>query len=387
MTVINSEAQVTDSPALSNRLENPPDMVDHLYLLDEAEDWKEGEFSRIDLSDGGGEVGLVLADERQRAYPRRGRYTTPEIETEFPFTELIPSWNARTPDETGMNFHVSVRDAESGEWSPWLYLGQWGRTVHWPERTLRFEHGAVNVDNLYLSRPADAFKMRANLYSFDLEDLNMPALRRLAVSVSGQVSDDQRRAELQEPTIVDGQWARSLPVPFLAQGTLDGQVSGSTCSPTSVSMLLRYHGVDRPLIQNALDIYDPEYGIFGNWARAAALAGQFGLDAWVRRIRSWDQVKSLVSQGIPVIASIRFEEGEFPSNPMTSSNGHLIVIRGFTPEGDIIVNDPAHRTQGEGIVYNAEELAKAWFEKGGVAYVIRSPERRAVNERMSPPVH
>ena len=49
----------------------------------------------------------------------------------------------------------------------------------------------------------------------------------------------------------------------------------------------------------------------------------------------------------------------------------MIVIRGFTPEGDVIVNDPASREHGDGAIYPAEQLARAWFAKGGVAYIIK----------------
>lgn len=374
MAPLKIQAQVEDSPALSNRLENPPDMVDRLVFFDTVEEWEKGELERVKAVEVKGVPRLILDDTRERRFPKSGRYITEEFETEFPFTELVPSWNPFTEDDTGLAFQVRTRDAETAEWSPWLYIGQWGRTLHWPERTLRFEHGAVNVDNLYLSRPADAFQVRVSLYSFQLDEDAQVGLRRLAVAYSGRIEDEELRARLQEQVIVDGVWKQSLPVPYLSQQFLDESVSGSTCSPTSVSMLLSYQGVERPLEENAMDIYDPEYGIFGNWGRAAALAGDMGMDAWVMRVRSYDPVKAFIAEGTPVIASIRFRKGEFPSNLMESSGGHLIVIRGFTDEGDVVVNDPAVPEKGDGVVYKADELARAWFDKGGVAYVIRSPK-------------
>jgi hypothetical protein len=55
---------------------------------------------------------------------------------------------------------------------------------------------------------------------------------------------------------------------------------------------------------------------------------------------------------------------------MRRTSGHLIVIRGLTPDGNgVIVNDPAHAKVGESIIYDAGELARAWFDRGGVAYV------------------
>ena len=106
-------------------------------------------------------------------------------------------------------------------------------------------------------------------------------------------------------------------------------------------------------------------------------AGSMGLDAWLERFGSMDDVRARVVRGQPVVASIRFGSGEFPSNVMDATAGHLIVIRGFNEAGDAIVNDPASKERGEGIVYNADDLARAWFGgAGGVAYIIRSPEDR-----------
>jgi Peptidase_C39 like family len=133
---------------------------------------------------------------------------------------------------------------------------------------------------------------------------------------------------------------------------------------------MQYWGVERPVVENALAIYDPESEIFGHWGRAVQRAGALGLDGWVARFRDWESVKAQVAQGRPVIASVRFRKGEFPSSVLPQTNGHLIVVRGFTPEGDVIVNDPASRDRGNGAVYKAAELARAWFDRGGVGYVI-----------------
>ncbi len=364
------------NPALSNPLSNPPGIVDRLMFFRTGEDWEAGELSRVAVREDGGGA-LHLDDERTR-FPRRGRWTSPEVNTRIPFSELIPSYNARTPGESGLALHVRVRDEETGDWSPWLYIGQWGRTIHWPSRRIEFDHGKVNVDNLVLDRHADAFQMRVDMYDYNLpapgEDAapeDVPSLRLLAVNYSGVVEDEDKRRELgRGRPIAEGEWARDLPVPFIPQRQSGPEIGGSTCSPTSVTMAMAYRGVEIPLLENCLDIYDPEYGIFGNWARGVAQAGEHGLNSWLTRVRSWEEVKSYIAEGTPLIASIRFGEGEFPSNVMSSTSGHLILIRGMTEEGDLIVNDPASPSRGDGVVYVAEELANAWWGRGGVTYVI-----------------
>lgn len=360
-----------------NRLTNSPDMVDRLIFIESAADWRRGKRERVAVEG----AKLVLADSRNRAFPRRGRFDSQEIAADFPFTEVVPSWNAVATPDSGMTFQVRTRDARSGEWSPWLYMGQWGRTPHYPGRTLDFKHGEVNVDYLKLTRPANALQVRADLYSFDLSQSTTPTLTRMAIAYAGRVKKASDRKELTKPVVIEGDWARSLDIPYLAQGDLNPAISGSTCSPSSITMSMAYWGVNRPLEQNALDIYDREYGIFGNWARSAALPGQLGLKSYVRRFRNWDQVKAEIAKGNPMCASIRFGKGEFPSNVLKSTNGHLIVIRGFTPSGDVIVNDPASRARGDGIVYKADELARAWFDKGGVGYVIAGPEEPVASRR------
>jgi hypothetical protein len=140
-------------------------------------------------------------------------------------------------------------------------------------------------------------------------------------------------------------------------------------------MVLEYYGLNFSTMENAMAIYDPQYDLFGNWGRAVSRAGDLGLDAWLTRFRNWDQVKVQISRGHPVIASIRFKKGEVKGFLYESTRGHLLVIRGFTPAGDVIVNDPARRDKGNGPVYPAAEFAKAWFNNGGVGYVIEPPAR------------
>lgn len=47
--------------------------------------------------------------------------------------------------------------------------------------------------------------------------------------------------------------------------------------------------------------------------------------------------------------------------------GHLMMLAGFTANGDPIVHDPA-RSNGYSYVYGKSDLSHSWFDKGGVAY-------------------
>jgi hypothetical protein len=347
--------------------------VDQVDFVDSAAAWKAGKMERVELVSASQGL-LILKDGRNR-FPRAGTWTSPETRTAFAFKEMIPSYNPHCPAQTGLRFDIRTRDAASGKWSPWFYLGSWGRTLA-GEREIHNEFGKVDVDTLTLDQPADAYQARVYFYAFNLEEAVNPSLRRLAICYSGvTASDGARLNSAVVPVMLEHDFTRDIPVPFRAQGNAAKPLRPEICSPTSVSMVMQYLGHDRPTEENALAIYDSEYGLFGNWARAVAWAGENGFDAWVTRYRKWEQVKATIATGQPIIASIRFEKGECPSFVLKETDGHLIVIKGVTREGDLIVNDPASRDKGGGAIYKASELAKAWFGHGGVGYIIRKPAR------------
>ncbi len=357
----------TRPPPKIHALANPRGIVDRLVMLDTANAFAEGTTQRARLLPGK-PPRVVLEDPREKSFPRQGSWTSASFTTDFPFTELVPSWNADVPPDCGVTFEIRARDIASARWLPWVAIGAWGRTLP-GNRTTQFPGGKVDIDNLQLAAPADAFQIKANFDSFSLHANRVPALRRIAVVYSGVVKDQITKAA--EPARILRAGPLDLPVPFRAQGDAPPSLSWQICSPTSVSMVLNYWGIDLPTIDNALAIYDGENDLFGNWSRATQFAGSLGLDAWLARFRSWDQVRAELARGAPVIASIRFGYGEFPSSVLSHSAGHLLVIRGLTADGNIICNDPASRARGNGVVYNAAELAHAWFDHGGVGYVIR----------------
>jgi hypothetical protein len=362
----------------SNPLTHRPDDVDQLDLFDTPEAFHAGTFQHAGIVPSGGPPRIVLEDRREKSFPRRGVWTSAVREVPFPIYELIPSYNAHCPADGGVRLQARVR--VDGEWSPWLYFGRWGRSVVADRREDRpvteFESGKVAIDTLVLRKPADAYQVRVVLQSLSPDRAAPgPTVRRVAAVASGPMKDPERRRQWLAPPAYTGRWDRSLAVPFIPQGDAPSAVIGEVCSPTSVTMVCHFLGArGAGLIANAMTIYDEETGIFGNWNRAVQRAGELGMDAWIARFRTWDQVKAQIAAGVPVIASIKFEKGAMPSNPIyQDTDGHLIVIRGFTPDGDVIVNDPASREKGNGVVYKSQELGTAWFGAGGVAYIIRPP--------------
>jgi hypothetical protein len=257
-------------------------------------------------------------------------------------------------------------------------MQSWGRVIFPPTRTIKFDGGAVDIDTIELTKPAEAYQCRIGLIAFNYDTKIAPSVRRLSVCYSGVVDDPKLREKLlPKPTTLPANFARDLPVPFRGQGDFKNPRSlwGLICSPTSTSMVLEYHGAKFGTVENCDRIYDPQYDMFGNWGRAISRAGEVGLDAWLARFRNWDHVKQEIADGNPVIASIRFRKGQVQGFLYESTGGHLLVVRGFTADGGVIVNDPARRDTGGGAIYPASEFAKAWFDNGGVGYVIKKPAK------------
>jgi hypothetical protein len=118
--------------------------------------------------------------------------------------------------------------------------------------------------------------------------------------------------------------------------------------------------------------YDADYEGTGNWPFNTAYAAPLAGHAFVTRLRSLREAEQFIAAGIPLVASIAFGPGELSGAPISSTNGHLLVIVGFTNTGDVIVNDPA-ATSRSGVrrTYDRGQFENVWIPRsGGLVYVI-----------------
>jgi hypothetical protein len=158
------------------------------------------------------------------------------------------------------------------------------------------------------------------------------------------------------------------------------------CSPTSTSMVMRYFGkgptasayawspyADSFIDHAARDTYDYTYEGTGNWPFNAAYASRYSLDTFVTRLRDLREAEAFIKAGIPLVASIAYSSGGLAGAPISSTPGHLVVIRGFTSDGRVIVNDPAAASNSTvRRIYSRAQFERAWLKgSGGVVYVIR----------------
>ena len=115
------------------------------------------------------------------------------------------------------------------------------------------------------------------------------------------------------------------------------------CSPTSTSMVLGWYGALPPAARLPLGavrppdpfvdhaarrVYDHAYDGAGNWPFNTAYAAPLAGKAFVTRLRSMREAERFVVARIPLVISIAFDAGELDGAPISSSNGHLLVVVG-----------------------------------------------------------
>lgn len=294
-------------------------------------------------------------------------WTAPEREVGFAATELVPSWTADTPPGTWIRIELRVPG------SGWYVMGRW--SYDGPRTTIKGQsdaHGRVDVDVFKAARPFTRYQLRVRL-AHKPGTAVRPSLRTLGAVAS------TRGATPAEPG--GRAWGRELQVPRKSQLAHADHGGRVWCSPTSTAMVLAFWGKgpkrremswvnaadpDPSVDHAARHTHDRAYGGAGNWAFNTAYAGRFGLDAHVTRLPSLAAAERLIASGVPVVTSLAFTKRELGY----ASDGHLMVIVGFTGEGDVIANDPARRDVRA--VYPRAAFERAWQRSStGTAYIIK----------------
>jgi hypothetical protein len=312
------------------------------------------------------------------------------VATDFGLSELIASYDARTPHGTFLEISARGHTA-SGHTSSWDSLGRWAshetRFHRMSLGSQRDDLSRVAVDTL-ATEPGVRFarwQVRISLYR-RAGSSKTPTVTR----VTGMASRLPARSPTSRPGPAVG---KSLAVPRYSQQVHRGEYprwdggGEAWCSPTSTSMVLGYwkrlpsprqyawvrNAYPQPWVDYAARYtFAWGYDGTGDWPFNTAYASRFGLDAFVTRLRSLREAEEFIKAGIPLVASISFGSGELDGAPITSTSGHLLVIRGFTTSGNVIVNDPAaSRARTVRRVYQRGQFENAWVDStGGVVYVI-----------------
>jgi len=317
----------------------------------------------------------------------RGTWTSAAVRTPFAFDRLVASWNATTPAGTWLD--VQMRASGASRQTKWYTLAIWSsgdETIH--RATVKGQDdadGRVNVDTF------EAAPLAADLTSYELRLTLHRAAGVASTPTVALLAAVTSRIALPSLPSAFGGTARDLDVPMLSQETHTGHYpeydggGEAWCSPTSTAMVLgfwktgpsaadlaKFPGashVDGGVDHAARYTYDWSYKGAGNWPFNAAYAASYGLEGFVTRLRSLTEAERFIAAGIPLIASIN---GVLPGFLFTSTNGHLLVIRGFAPNGDVITNDPAVPADAEARkVYPRLDFETVWLlGSTGTVYVI-----------------
>jgi hypothetical protein len=303
-------------------------------------------------------------------------YESPVLRAQRPFHELCASFNADVPSGAGLWFEVRVARADDGgaatggeSWSDWLRLCEWGRgQPNWAPTT-ECAFGRVDVDTFRASTPCELVQYRLVAWPGDARD---PAIHVARVDVTLSTRDGLA-PEPREVPIPEAAWKLRLPVPFRSQKAVRPELAPRVCSPTSIAMVMEFHGVKRATEDVAKRVYDSEHDLYGNWTRAIQGAYTFGVAGYLTRVSAWRDVERSIAIGEPLVASIAAGPGDLAGAPYAETAGHLIVIAGFDADGNVLVADPAAESEAGGVrSYTRAELEKCWIARGGTAYVFLS---------------
>jgi uncharacterized protein YvpB len=277
---------------------------------------------------------------------------SPWIERE-PFDCAVVSWSDR-----GEELNLRVR--RDGKISPRFSLGRMGvgsvmNEVH--------EGISVEVDIVRISPPmANAFQYRLS-----------------GSSSSAKVVTYRRHDRKPFSTDRSAGWGKVLPVPQRSQMVEAPEMRGRICSPTSVAMVLESFGVNLSTAEVCKGVYDAGSKTYGNWSFNTAFACQVlcvkNIESFVGRFSSLQELEGEIAEDRPVVISLRWNKGELGDAPVLSSDGHLLVVVGFTDQGDVVVNDPAaNLTRGQSVrrTYSRRDIYKCWLENAeGIVYLFQ----------------
>jgi hypothetical protein len=306
-------------------------------------------------------TGLVITAGGLELAPGRtsGTYESPLIGCPRRFDRAVPFWNATTPPGSWVQVRARVFRGETCL-CDWMLVSTWSRAAR-GHRDTRSGDVTLDQDTLMIPEGATALQLQVALHA----GFRNPRVARL-----GACTFDSKAF----PTVGKLRFrSMALAVPYRTQRSTPEPIAMKVCGPTSLSMAMQYYGVPRSTEEIAQLARDPAGPIeYGNWAYLAAAAGELGFDAEVAAFDSLDDVVAELKAKHPVIMALAYEEGRLRGAPISRTSGHLILARGLTKSGRILVNDPAGFGPADGqISYDPVQLVQAW--KRGVAILLHPP--------------
>ena len=268
---------------------------------------------------------LVLIDKNKDAVIESPIVNTKE------FVKLVGSWSCLTDPVSTIELSISVHI--NGAWSKYFTYGAWG----------------LNGENLYYDQDDQDVHMEVD--EIIAKEDNKCDGFRFKVVLKKDAKLSLICIALKIPNYKYDVDASNLPsyvcydVPCLNQNMVP-VIGHEMCSATTSTMLLNYKGFsfkdkdsefEHRYIASLVADNGHHAPTYGNWVFNTAVISAFGVDSYVARQYSWEELKLHLATVGPVGASIRGDTGLY------KTGGHLIVVRGYREENGktyVICNDP-----------------------------------------------
>lgn len=277
------------------------------------------------------------------------------------FSELVPSWNILTDEFSKVSILVSL--GNDAGFSMYFAMALWQETYKSSFNNQEDEYAKISIDTI-IPKKSDIDRIKFKVI-FTASQTSQTKLKNLSItSILTDTTPDYDPSALSAYAI-DVEPRQQLSIPTI--GNL-------ICSPTSLSMILNYHGYNLSPETVASAIYDNGSKIYGNWSFNTNYAGGFDLYARVEYIDSLSLLMNYIKNDIPLVLSIMTRNKEnLQGSIMAYPSGHLIVLKGFIYQNDnwyALVNDPAEYDDiSVERQYLVSELIQAWR---GYVYVIQN---------------
>ncbi|MBX3112766.1 MAG: peptidase C39 family protein [Fimbriimonadaceae bacterium] len=283
-----------------------------------------------------------------------------QIESPRPFDEVVPSWSAQAPAGSRIEFYLHPDAPGAGRYCLGVWSGQPTRTSVKDQKDAA---GSVDTDTLTLTSTTKKVTVEIDLYGSESAHPRLDAFHLVLV-------DTKTKTRARKP--LKSAWGKTLEPPRRAQMSYPN--GDGACSPTSVSMILGYWSkqlkkpeLDHDVPEVQKGVYDVAWSGTGNWPfNMAYAASQPGLTAYVSRFRDVRDLEEWVAAGVPVATSVSYPllRGE----PRKPNDGHLVVLTGFTHDGDPVFNDPGRNAVR--MTYKRADFERAWAVSRNTVYLV-----------------
>ncbi|GEM_PF-4787665 len=300
---------------------------------------------------------------------RQGRSDTVwEVKAEEPFNELILSWNAPREADAQYTFFVSLR--QNGDWSPWLYYGDWGKTgqmlpVESPEDSFA-------ETNRGTTRPKTGFcdGFRVHLLANGKEGLS--PIRMFSASLSNLSRFSPSSNDCKLPSVL----LENVPAQSLNMLRLDRHYD--MCLGAAMISAVKYlskRDLDTSdYIAHTMDNDFESHDFYP--LHAAESYHRLGGAYQVRivRLNGFEEIHSRLVQSVPIVVSVQgTPSGGFP---WPFYRPHMLTVIGYNAESDkVACLDPIFPTNKSSYQsYLLEDFLRIWGKKQNIACVFEKIE-------------